>query len=404
MTKNKSIAYSLQQADCCGCKLCADVCPKGSISFVLDHEGFYVPSVNETTCIDCGICTKKCPELNVSLQPEVSSAISAYSKSAELHKKGSSGGVFANLAIGILKEGGKVFGAAFDENLQLRHIGIENEEEFYPLCKSKYLQSNCEGIYKEVLETLKDGRKVLFCGTPCQCQALSNAVNNSLRDNLLIVDFVCHGVSCQELFNDNIRQYQKKYSKVISYAFRNKDKAKYHHSFKISVVNKRNQTRDHIGTYYEDPYYYGYEKRFILRNSCYSCKWASTNRCSDITLSDFFGIKELEPKLKEEYISCLFCNTEKGQKAFESIKGSLDGIKTFRVADAAKNNECLNHPMKRPPLRDKFFEAWKNKGYEYVIKTYLTPKHKFIYDVFYGTPVGLRNGIRKIIKRILGRK
>lgn len=50
--------------DCCGCKACGDVCPKGSISFILDEEGFWYPKVDLDTCIDCHLCEKVCPVIH----------------------------------------------------------------------------------------------------------------------------------------------------------------------------------------------------------------------------------------------------------------------------------------------------------------------------------------------------
>lgn len=344
MTKNN--ISSLSHQDCCGCKLCADICPKGSISFMTDSEGFYMPQVDENTCINCGLCSKKCPELNVSLNKEAPCAVSAISVNQERKFSASSGGIFGTLAAICITDGGRVYGAAFDKDNHLKHIGVDAIEDLKPLYKSKYLQSDCSGIYKSIQEDLKAGKKVLFCGTPCQCQAIYNSVNKSYRDNLLIVDFACHGVSCQELFDENIHSYKEQYGKVLAYQFRNKTKAKYHHSYKITFEKPDGRINQRVGTYFEDPYYYGYEKRFILRNSCYSCKWARIERCSDITLSDFFGFREIESKIKEKYVSCLFCNTQRGQESFESVKDELSCVKKYPIETATVKNECFNNPIK----------------------------------------------------------
>ena len=50
---------------CCGCKLCAQVCPKNAITYQMDTLGAYYPSIDESKCIGCKKCAKEigCPAL-----------------------------------------------------------------------------------------------------------------------------------------------------------------------------------------------------------------------------------------------------------------------------------------------------------------------------------------------------
>ena len=48
---------------------------------------------------------------------------------------------------------------------------------------------------------MKKGRKVIFSGTPCQVQAALN-LNEELRENLYLIDVVCHGVPSPGIFED----------------------------------------------------------------------------------------------------------------------------------------------------------------------------------------------------------
>ncbi len=364
-----------------------------------DEEGFLFPNVNEEQCVDCGICAKICPSLSQTLNSKASKAISAYSKDERISRTASSGGFFTNLALFYLEKGGKVYGAAFDKKLQLKHVGVNKKEDLWPLSRSKYLQSDSSGVYNQIKSDLKKGIKVLFCGTPCQCQALSNYIGEQLKENLLIVDFACHGVSCQALFDDNIDWNSKRYGEVLNYTFRYKEAANYHHFFCIKYKKNDGKIKKRTGTYYKDPYYYGYEKRFMLRNSCYNCKWVGTYRCSDFTLADFFGIEDVGLDLKSEYISCILPNTEKGQRVFDEVKDLFDGVYVFPVEFPAQNNECLRQNIKKPSNRDEFFKKWKDKGFDYAVKNYLTPKHRWIFDIYYGTPKRIRTFVRKLLKR-----
>ena len=51
-----------------------------------------------------------------------------------------------------------------------------------------------DACYKKAAQFLKDGKKVLFSGTPCQIAALENYIKSeALKKNLLTVEVVCEG-------------------------------------------------------------------------------------------------------------------------------------------------------------------------------------------------------------------
>ena len=108
---------------CCGCSACAGVCPVQCISMEADSEGFKYPSADPAVCLSCGKCEQVCPMTTTNSRSEKK----AYAvREARYEPVSSSGGVFSALAESVLKEGGVVFGAAFNEKLHLRHIKVEN--------------------------------------------------------------------------------------------------------------------------------------------------------------------------------------------------------------------------------------------------------------------------------------
>lgn len=110
---------------------------------------------------------KKCNETTVG-------TYIAYAKNEPMRLKSSSGGLFSLFAQNVLKSNGVVFGAAFDKELMVHHIKVEDEKELKLLRGSKYLQSRIENTYIEAKLELQKGRKVLYTGTACQIAGLKN--------------------------------------------------------------------------------------------------------------------------------------------------------------------------------------------------------------------------------------
>ena len=182
---------STSRADCSGCSACANICPKNCIAMQRDDEGFAYPKINHEVCIQCGRCEKVCPALNfksatIDKLPEVFVAIHPDKK---VRRHSSSGGAFTALSEIILKDGGIIFGAGFNEDWRVVHTSAENLDELENLRGSKYVQSQIGGVYKRVKVELENNRQVLFSGTPCQCAGLksflgkdySNLLSNTLQ-------------------------------------------------------------------------------------------------------------------------------------------------------------------------------------------------------------------------------
>ena len=182
-----------QNSDCCGCNACTQSCPLKCISLREDREGFLYPEADLERCCNCRLCNKVCPVIN---RRETGNPLSVYAvknRDEEIRRQSSSGGIFTLLAEKILDENGVVFGARFDENWDVKHDYVETREGLALFRGSKYVQSRIGDSYLQAQQFLKKGRKVLFSGTPCQIAGLKLFLGKEY-DNLLAVDFVCHGV------------------------------------------------------------------------------------------------------------------------------------------------------------------------------------------------------------------
>ena len=209
---------------CCGCLVCSVVCPQKCIERVEDACGFVMPKVDASRCVNCGACERVCPIQKNYPKPAFTgqSAYAAYSKDTTLRKRASSGGMFETVAIFILNQGGSVFACKLDENLQLRMHEAMTIDQVRELTKSKYIQSSCHDMFPVIKERVQEGKPVLVCATPCQIAALKNYLGElSQSAHLFLMDFVCHGVPSQALF-DKCREYtqNKRQTKWIAYDFR----------------------------------------------------------------------------------------------------------------------------------------------------------------------------------------
>ncbi len=375
---------------CCGCGACVDICPRHCITIIEDTKGFRVPKVSAINCNNCGLCNNVCPTLNSEASKGLERLFCCYNKNSNQRKAGSSGSIFVLLADTMIKHGGVVVGAAFDSDLQLRHQIASTMDDVKPLMKSKYIQSDTTGIFKRIKEKLISG-KVLFVGSPCQCHALYNFLGRKPHDNLLIVDFICHGVPSQKLFNNAINLFEKKRGcKVKAFSFREKAKGELH-CYSISYVyNGEEEVEVDVGCSKEFPYYNGYLNYNVFRESCYECKFARRERVSDITLGDFWGLSSLKRGLNDfrKGYSMMIVNSEEGQSYIHEISSDIE-IEEYPIEVAIDNNFAYTHPTKKK-LQHKLFIR------DFNVKSYLEVENKYL-----RAPEGIRQEIRAFFLNVL---
>lgn len=368
--------------DCCGCGACEQVCPTRALSLGCDKYGFKISQINVTLCINCGKCQKVCPSLNpVQNRTDYKNIVfSAFTKDERKRNSGSSGGVFGLLAEYVLENGGIVYGAAFDNNLQLRHTAVTESKDLPSILKSKYLQSDIGNTYISIKKHLSKGRLVLFCGTPCQSLALYNFLDRKEIDNLFIVDFICHGVPSQRFFDKSINSYESRlHKKIENFSFRYKnvlDKTE------LGLHNWSLTTQDghqYKGNSYKFPFYYAYLRYMFFRPSCYTCKYCRVERCTDITLGDFWGLRSIEEIPVREFnkgFSMLIVNSHKGEELLSNIEICK---KEYPLRMAIENNYAYVHPTKQSDESKKFFEDYEKLSWYDLEKKYMILKTDLIH-------------------------
>lgn len=207
---------------CTACSSCFHSCPKHCITMQADSEGFLYPIVNEADCIDCGLCEKVCHEQHPYDERKPLNVYAAINKDEAVRMNSSSGGIFYLLAEKTIAEGGVVFGARFDENWQVVIDYAKTMDAVKPFMGSKYVQARTATAYKDAESFLKQGRKVLFSGSPCQIAGLHHYLRKEY-DNLTTVDFVCHGVPSPKVWGRYLDEVVKAGKQAINEVkFRNK--------------------------------------------------------------------------------------------------------------------------------------------------------------------------------------
>ncbi len=365
----KNILDILPFDKCCGCGACINACPTGVLSYSTDEYGFYRPRIIDTSkCISCGKCTRICPKCNDIALNKPFYVYAAINKDGKVLKRSASGGIFYALAESVIAEGGCVFGAMLDEQFQVKHICVEKIEDLPLLQKSKYVQSFIGESYKIALNKLKDGKKVLFSGTPCQVAAMKSLAGK-MNENLILVEVVCHGVPSQKFFNDYFEVLNKKYHGVKNYIFTYKRKILNGMNRYISFSSKKDKS--FVKNWPQDSYNAFFMNAKNYQECCYSCKFAKAERVADLTLCDYW---HWEAYHKNDFPACstlsgICVNTEQGQISLKRILPKLDIAKTSFEALSAHNG-CLVKPTPRPVSREVFLNEWLNEGYASLEKKY----------------------------------
>lgn len=342
---------------CCGCTACYAICPKGAITMQEDSEGFKYPAIDKSKCIDCGLCCKVCPldkKLENVIAPAASFACTA--KDKNFARQSSSGGVFAILANMYVKEQAVIYGAAFDDNLNVCHIRADKKDELKSLYTSKYVQSDMGNTFRQVKGDLDNGKKVLFAGTPCQVAGLKSYLQKDYL-NLLSVDFICHGVPSPLVWQRYIIAMEKKLNnKITEISFRDKKDGWKNYYFKLSTANGDVFYEKHG----ENIYMKGFLKDLYLRSSCYDCKFKTLHRASDITLADFWGIEKIIPEINvEKGVSLCWASSEKGKQVLADVLKRTDYYEV-KLREAIKHNSSAIKSVEMHKNRDKFFEEVNN--------------------------------------------
>lgn len=301
----------------------------------------------------------------------INKAYVAQSKNENILSQCTSGGFFTTIAYEFIKEGGYICGAVYGDNFEVKHIITNDLLEIERFAGSKYVQSKLNNVFFNIEKLLKEKKKVLFCGTPCQVCGLKKfllykKVNIS---NLYLIDLVCHGVPSPRLWSAYLNYTIQKRGFLKSVNFRSKYLG-YHTSVmeEINIDGKRyvGSARTHIMSKI-------FFSNIADRPCCYDCKFKSVKRDSDLTIFDSWHAKNLVTNIKDndKGYSNVLVQSDKGQQLVLKYKNlfyiyTCDYIKAIEM-----DGVMVTNSVKPNKYRNEFYNYLNKNGIESAVAKYL---------------------------------
>ena len=359
MTETVNMPQLAAHDRCTGCGACSSGCPKGAIRMAPDREGFLYPEVTDG-CVQCGHCAHVCPVQKQREHRTAPQVFAVWSRDESVRQASTCGGAFSALAEYVLEGGGVVFGAALDENLRVVHTAVKNVHDLSRLRGMKPVQSDTGDAYQQV----RQGRQVLFSGTPCQVDGLYRYLGEH-PERLLTCDVACGGVCSPGVWAQLV--------KSMAYVKQHRPTAVEFCGKLTGDRERRFRVKFEGGGRYDAPMGKcelgrGIARRLFMRPACHRCAYATTDRPGDVTLGDFSG-GSFAPEEKKSGVSMLLINTAKGAQVFDMLPLERQH-RTLEEAEACC--AALREPPMAPAEREKFFHAMEQLPFQQVRARFLS--------------------------------
>lgn len=345
------------KSDCCGCTACVSVCNHQAIKMQEDLKGFKYPTVDHNRCIECGLCERVCQfHKNYDRYDnyEVSEYFAIRCNDRDELSKSQSGGAFYLFSEIILQQCGIIYGVVYGTMFKIEHIRSSTPEGRNSMRGSKYVQSDLYDLFLQVRTDLKNQRKVLFSGTPCQVAGLRSFVGKRLSVNLITIDLLCHGVASPRFWFEYLKVLEKKIGqKLLKVNMR--DKTYGWLSSEETYTFERKKIR-------KNTFYSLYYKNLIIRESCFNCPYSNCKRVGDISIGDYQGWNNTHKEFNDNTgISLVLVNSDKGKELLNTVKNNYNIF-----SQVSSFEDCVQLALQRsaekPILYEEFWQVFRSKG------------------------------------------
>lgn len=223
---------------------------------------------------------------------------------------------------------------------------------------------------------------MLFSGTPCQIMGLKRYLRREY-DNLLTVDFVCHGVPSPLVWRKYVEETLVRQDEKIQFrptlnhlfsdempliegiSFRDKCLGWKKYSFaltlsKVTTAGEKN-TVSLSSIFYDNAYMQAFLANLTLRPSCYACPAKCGRSGSDVTLGDFWGIEKIAPELDDDRGCSLLIINNPGVKGKLQKEGCL--LAEYPISEVIPYNPSVAYSVDMPNNRDFFWHMFDKAGF-----------------------------------------
>lgn len=345
---------------CMGCGSCAATCSHHCISMNEDKEGFLYPYIDYSKCVSCGLCQKACPILtNKKKQVYQTISFAAQNRNKKIRENSSSGGVFLALALDVVKQGGAICAAKYSKNFEVIHDIATSKEQLFDYCGAKYAQSRLGQCFTKIKELLCQKRKVLFVGTPCQVAGLRAYLKHP-NDNLILVDMICHGVPSPLVWKKYLKERNQLDSKESIIKVVNlRDKSTGWSNYNYSVRFEYQNGDMYLVQQNNDRFMQGFIANLYLRPSCSNCKFKGIDRCSDITLGDYWGVWNHYPEFDDNGgTSLVMIHSKKGLEIWKGISNNFRTLEISNEQAVQYNPSAVESSSFDENVRTAFFKGF----------------------------------------------
>ena len=274
----------------------------------------------------------------------------AWHKDKDVLMASTSGGAFTALAEPILANGGVVVGAAYDQNLNVRHEIVKTREGLKRLRGVKYVHGEMnKGVFDGISESLKSRRHVLFVGLPCQAAAIRQRFGRNER--LIVVDLICFGAPPMMLWRKYVDMLEKRRGVKLRY-IDPRDKL---HGWGVETYYRYEWLDGKIERKLSlfDPYSQAFYRAIAFGKGCFRCPFKGLNSRADITIGDCNGYQTMsfDSDVVRHGISCVIVRTENGEKALEGVALDRQVVEPELMT---RGNAPILHAAKMPPEWEQF--------------------------------------------------
>ena len=284
-------------------------------------------------------------------------------RNADICRKSSSGGAFTAITDSWFSEYGAravVYGCVLDESMTARHSRAETPAQRDAMRGSKYIGSDMSGIMRKVAQDITDGKYVVFSGTPCQVSGLKSFLSVkgiACEGRLLTIEVICHGVGSVRYFKDYIAAYEEKYgSRVVECTFRGKRRIGKRAQMVLTFENSK-EYQSPAARY--DGFYSAYSGNYILRPSCFQCRYAQQTRFADISIGDNWAVISGS----QQRSSLIISNSQHGDCW---IRRSLNEMNYVETSIECSDQPNMRQPSRKPDNYKRFWTVYQEGGYRCV--------------------------------------